>query len=138
MYAHNPTALLDEWVGSRVGYSYYPTMYAHNPTALLDEWVGSRVGYSYYPTMYAHNPTALLDEWVGSRVGAKHKLMTVVFLFLFCFIFPSNFNGCTPKLSRMLLCPFGSGNTGEYSVLELCIVPPCCRVNTANLGTEIV
>ena len=33
--------------------------------------------------------------------------------------------------------PFGSDNTGGYSVLGLCIVPPCSRANTATLELNI-
>ena len=32
---------------------------------------------------------------------------------------------------------FGSNNTGEYSVLRLCIVPPCGQANTATLELNI-
>ena len=33
---------------------------------------------------------------------------------------------------NLLLRSFGSGNTGEYPVRGLCIVPPCTRANTAS------
>ena len=37
----------------------------------------------------------------------------------------------------MYCIPFGSGNTEEYSVLGLCIVPPCGWANPATLKLNI-
>ena len=58
------------------------------------------------------------------------------FLFLLSFSFsPSNF--FPTKFESYYCIPFGLGNTGEYSVLRLCIVPPCGRANTATLELNI-
>ena len=40
-------------------------------------------------------------------------------------------------LSHIISIPFGSDNTGEYSVLRFFIVPPCGRANTATLELNI-
>ena len=91
-----------------------------------------------------------IQDEVVRWVRAPYLLMTELLfephqrsgsLLLFFFFLPSPFpfffNG-PPNLSHIINCiPFGLGNTGEYSVLSFCIVPPCCRANTATLELNI-
>ena len=60
------------------------------------------------------------------------------FLFLLFFFSPSSSTVPTKFESyNKSIIPFGAGNTGEYSVLRLCIVLPCGRANTVTLKVNI-
>ena len=74
----------------------------------------------------------------SSLTSDSCSYFSILFLLSFSISFslplPFFFNGCQPNLSNI---PFGSDNTGEYSVLRLYIVPPCGRANTAPLELNI-
>ena len=59
----------------------------------------------------------------GALVAASPTTAVLHFLL---FPLPLNF------FESYYCIPFGLGNTGEYSVLRLCIAPPCSRANTAK------